>query len=334
MTQKFRIEPFWGVILKEFELSGEALARRAGLPSNLFSSDSVWVNVDEWAALWDTLEVELDLPNLALLLGQSVSVDLFDPAIFAAFCSRNLAQTASRLQLYKTLTGPCRLQITEHHEHHEHLGLSCHVSGLPFPPALWGTAELVVWVVLARHMTRHHIVPVSVTAPVLPSNAETYEAFFGVPVSPGNVYEVVFRREDAERIYVVKHGGMWEFFEPVLRNRLAEINQSASMTERVSAALFEVLASGQNQIGDVARELGTSSRTIQRKLGLEGTSFRQVLNQTRATLARHYLTRTSLTTTEVAFLIGFDDPNSLYPAFRSWTGTTPQAIRAAARRAG
>ncbi|MFK8043527.1 hypothetical protein [Congregibacter sp.] len=34
---------------------------------------------------------------------------------------------------------------------------------------------------------------------------------------------------------------------------------------------------------------------------------------------------------EVALLIGYDDPNSLYPAFRAWTGVTPQAVREGSR---
>ena len=103
------------------------------------------------------------------------------------------------------------------------------------------------------------------------------------------------------------------------------------MTERVSVALFELLPGGRSQIGDVARALGVSARTVQRRLGQEDTTYRDVLDHTRARLAQHYLTKTQLTTTEIAFLIGYDDPKSLYPAFRSWTGMTPQAVRDATR---
>jgi AraC-like DNA-binding protein len=36
--------------------------------------------------------------------------------------------------------------------------------------------------------------------------------------------------------------------------------------------------------------------------------------------------------TEVAFLLGYQDSNSFYRAFRTWEGTTPSQLRAALRR--
>lgn len=38
-----------------------------------------------------------------------------------------------------------------------------------------------------------------------------------------------------------------------------------------------------------------------------------------------------MSTTEIAFLLGYDESNSIHRAFHSWTGHTPQKVRAAAR---
>ena len=95
------------------------------------------------------------------------------------------------------------------------------------------------------------------------------------------------------------------------------------MKERVRAALFELLPSARSTLKAVAQELNTSPRTLQRRLAEEGLSYRYVLDNTRAQLAKHYLKRTQLKKAEIAFLLGYEDPNSFYPAFRSWTGTTP-----------
>ena len=46
MSQLFRIRPFWQVILREFEVSPEDLARRAGMPANLFAADPVMAAAD------------------------------------------------------------------------------------------------------------------------------------------------------------------------------------------------------------------------------------------------------------------------------------------------
>ncbi|MCB9697640.1 MAG: helix-turn-helix transcriptional regulator [Alphaproteobacteria bacterium] len=77
----------------------------------------------------------------------------------------------------------------------------------------------------------------------------------------------------------------------------------------------------------VARRLAVSTRTLQRRLREEGTSFKEVVDTTREGLARHYLGRTQLSASEIAFLLGFEEPNSFFRAVQRWTGTTPETLR-------
>jgi AraC-like DNA-binding protein len=112
---------------------------------------------------------------------------------------------------------------------------------------------------------------------------------------------------------------------------MAEAEAERSIQDQVQAALFELLPSGRTQMGDVAKELGIGQRTLQRRLAAEHTTWLDVLNHTRARLARHYLGTTQMPPAEVSFLLGFEDPNSLFRAFQRWTGTTPESWRANAR---
>ncbi|MEL6180654.1 MAG: helix-turn-helix domain-containing protein, partial [Myxococcota bacterium] len=72
-----------------------------------------------------------------------------------------------------------------------------------------------------------------------------------------------------------------------------------------------------------------SKRTLQRRLRSEGPTFQEVLNTTREELARHYLLNTVFSGTEIAFLLGFKDPNSFFRAFHGWTGHSPEKLRQA-----
>ena len=74
-----------------------------------------------------------------------------------------------------------------------------------------------------------------------------------------------------------------------------------------------------------------SKRTLQRRLEDEGENFRALVNSTRENLARHYLGNTTMSSGEIAFLLGFEDPNSFYRAFQDWTGQTPDSARHALR---
>jgi len=79
----------------------------------------------------------------------------------------------------------------------------------------------------------------------------------------------------------------------------------------------------------VAERLAMSKRKLQRRLAAEGTSFQEVLRDTRHELARHDLHRTELPCAEISFLLGYEDPNSSFRAFHDWTGSTPEAARRA-----
>jgi AraC-like DNA-binding protein len=81
----------------------------------------------------------------------------------------------------------------------------------------------------------------------------------------------------------------------------------------------------------VARELRLSDRTLQRRIIDDGATFRQLLLEARQELAREYLNRPEMDVKEVAFLLGYEDSNSFYRAFRTWEGTTPSQLRAALR---
>jgi AraC-like DNA-binding protein len=189
--------------------------------------------------------------------------------------------------------------------------------------------ELVFWAALARLATRHPIEPLRVESPAVPEAARAFADYFGVAVEKSARQAITFASEDALRPFLTANPQMWEFFEPELRRRLAELEAGATMRERVRSALIELLPAGQASIEAVAHKLAISPRTLQRRLNDEQTTFQGMLNQIREALARHYLGRSDLPASEIAFLLGYEDPNSFYRAFRDWTGQTPERVRMA-----
>jgi AraC-like DNA-binding protein len=73
-----------------------------------------------------------------------------------------------------------------------------------------------------------------------------------------------------------------------------------------------VAALGAGTAQAVARELAVSTRTLQRRLHAERTSFQAVRTATRESLARHYLGQGRLSGAEIAFLLGYGEPTSFY----------------------
>ncbi|RMG92580.1 MAG: AraC family transcriptional regulator [Candidatus Dadabacteria bacterium] len=299
--------------------------RRARLPEDLWARPTASLHTDEFFRLWKGLEEEAADPRLPLRLGSAISLEAFDPAVFAALCSPDLNTAFRRIGRYKRLVCPLamHLQVGPRSTVVEIEWLDATVD----PPAALVGTEVVFLVGLARLATRHRVEPLAVGSPRALEPAEAYADYFGVPVGRAPRARVEFRAEDAARPFLTANEAVWSFFEPELQKRLAALEEGASMTERVRGALLELLPSGSASLEAVARRLGASPRTVQRRLREEGQTFKGVLNRTREKLARHYLRNPALSGAEISFLLGFEDPNSFFRAFRSWTGLTPERAR-------
>lgn len=113
---------------------------------------------------------------------------------------------------------------------------------------------------------------------------------------------------------------MWKFFEPELNKRLSMMETDDSYAARVRSALMELLPGGECSIEDVAKKLGYSKRSLQRKLQEENTSFQKQLNHTRELLAKYYVGSTDMRAEDIAYLLGYQDTSSFLRAFSVWTG--------------
>ena len=321
----YSISPLWKVLFADLGLNAENVLRRAALPGDLFARTRATLTSAEFYALWRGMEQESGDPLLPLRIGESISVESFDPPIFAALCSPDLDTALRRLALYKRLCGAVRLEV-ESDSSTTSMTLESLDKTVAAPASLrW--MELVFFTKIGRIGTRSRVEPLRVETPKPPPQREDYAAFFGVPVTEGSQTRLLFSHADATRPFLTANEKMWEFFEPELKRRLSQLTEEATTADRVHGALLEMLPSGSASMDAVSRRLGTSTRTLQRRLQREGLSFQRVLDRTRESLARHYLRTSKLTGAEISFLLGFEDPNSFFRAFNAWTGMTPEQVR-------
>lgn len=113
-------------------------------------------------------------------------------------------------------------------------------------------------------------------------------------------------------------------------DQLEAATPSATWAGRVAEEIERALPNGTPTLATCARTMGASQRSLQRYLATEGTSFQDVLSETRRDLAERWLGRGSYSIAEVAFMLGFSEPSAFHRAFRRWTGSTPGAHATAA----
>jgi AraC-like DNA-binding protein len=108
---------------------------------------------------------------------------------------------------------------------------------------------------------------------------------------------------------------VWADREPIVRTRLLRL-------------LWPRVVMLSPRVEEMAGRLAMHSRTLNRRLHLEGTSYREVLNEARREIACQLLAHTHLGVTQIALALGYDDPNAFTHAFSRWTGLSPSDWRA------
>ncbi len=312
------------ILMSELGLDPVIVLRRAGLPPGLLEGDGSKILLGEYYRLLSSVTNEAADPLLALKLGDAAGIDYFDPAFFAAMCSPNMNVAAVRLADYKRLVSPFTLDVKVGAEATQ-IAFVCKSVALVHPTM--ALTEIVFLVNFARRATRHQIIPQSVSMPFDPPDIESYEAHFGCAIRKDEKRSVTFTAVDAKRPFVTHDDEIWALFEPRLRRQIEDGGHEPTTRTKVAHCLNELLPSGRATVDDVAKELAMSKRTLQRRLADEGTNWLEVLSDAREALAKHYLTTTEYGTAEVSFLLGYEDPNSFFRAFRRWENTSPEMWR-------
>ncbi|MFE9259137.1 AraC family transcriptional regulator ligand-binding domain-containing protein [Streptomyces sp. NPDC006879] len=178
----FTVYPAVQALLNDLGVEPARVLRRAGLPGDLFTGQSVTLSPAQYFALWRGIEAESGDPELPITIGRALSAEVFDPPLFAALCSPDLNTAARRIATYKRLIEPMRVSVTVTPAQ---TMLACEWPPDMHPPALLALAELVFWVTLARIATRVHVEPLRVTVPDPPVDNGGYRDFLGVRVSEG-----------------------------------------------------------------------------------------------------------------------------------------------------
>ena len=114
---------------------------------------------------------------------------------------------------------------------------------------------------------------------------------------------------------------------------MERIGAPKAVSRECARRIAEQLGSGEPSQTSIARQMAMSERTLQRRLQAEGTTFNELLDDARRTIAFSYLADRKLAAYEVSFLLGYSEPATFFRAFKRWTGQTPQQYRTAGMNA-
>lgn len=325
-ADRCRIPPAFWRAASRAGMQPEAILRQARLPAALHLAEDAWLTVEQYCALWRAVETLSGDPAIGITMSLATDVAGHPPATMSAFFARDYRDALARLARYKRLCTPEELEVVEE-------GTECVVS-FDWAIAVDDEPDAIVDVTLAailelgRRGTGSQIMPRRVELTRKGPVHGALTDYISAPVLCGRSRNlIVLSSADLDRPFAAYNPEMLAVLAPALANSLTEMKAQSSIADQVKVVIKRRLASGKPDVEEIARELGTSERTLQRRIANGGTTFRRLLDEARHEIGQQMLASGANGIDEIAFLLGYQDTSSFYRAFRSWEGVTPAQWR-------
>jgi AraC-like DNA-binding protein len=161
-----------------------------------------------------------------------------------------------------------------------------------------------------------------------PDGGAEHQRRFGAPVEFGRrTNAMAFRRSDLDVCMPNQDPYLFSVVRPFLESRCQPTADVEVFAARLRNEIKVHLHNGLPSLRDLSDIMGMSEAAVQRLLRSNGMTFADVLRAAREELAIHYLIRSDLSLTEIAFNLGYSELSAFSRAFRSWTGVSPQRYR-------
>jgi AraC-like DNA-binding protein len=306
------------------------LLKRVGLTPELIAEPQERLSVRSQIALLDEAAIALKDDCLGFTLARDHDPREIGLLYYVVASSRTLGEALKRLARYSRVTNEA---LVFGYREGNRLILNLGYAGIPrysdkhqIEFCMFGLLRI------CRMLTGQNLVPQYFSISHHRSGVTSEMArFVGTKVEFGADSDEFALNLDARELPLVHSDPylndlLLKYCEAALANKRGD---RSHMRARVENAISPLLPHGRVVVGDVARSLGMSQRTLARKLSDEGLNFTEILQQLRRDLATRYLDDRKLHVSKIAWLLGFHEVSAFTHAFKRWTGKTPSEMRAA-----
>ena len=306
------------------------LLRRAGLTPELIDDPEVRLSVRSQISLLDEAEIALKDDCIGFTLARDFDPRELGLLYYVMASSQTLGEALKRIARYSRITNEA---LVFGYREGNRLIISLSYSGVPRHSDRHQIEFCMFAVIrICRMLTGQNLVPQHFTIAHHRSGGTSEMArFVGTKVQFGADTDEFALNIDARELPLIHSDNhlndlLLKYCESTLAHRRGDLSQ---LRTRVENAISSLLPHGRVILGDVARSLGMSERTLARKLSDEGLNFTEILQQLRHDLAVRYLDDRKLHVSKIAWLLGFHEVSAFTHAFKRWTGKTPSQMRTA-----
>ena len=309
-------------------LDAQALFRDASLDIAVLNDPDGRLSIDDVSALWEMAVARSGKTTLGLSRALAVTYGSLGVVRYAMMACPTLLVALERLVRYmNVVSNAATFALTEDAEGcWFELGHRGGERPVPRQRAEFGMLTVLrscSWFT-GRELTAEVVEFVYPS----PADPQPHRQAFGCPVvfgQPAN--RARLRSTDLALPLSARDPAMAVLHEQLVEDELERL-EGARTSRQVRRILEARVLHPEPRREHVAAALSLSDRTLQRRLQAEGTSFQQLLDDTRRERAQRYLRKPNNSLKLVADLLGFEDQSNLFRACKRWFGESPGQYRA------
>jgi AraC-like DNA-binding protein len=315
--------------LRSHDIDPAPLLERLGLSEEAVNTDQIRVSAAAQARFVESAAEALHDPALGFHLATEVNPREVGLLFYVASAAKDLGEAIVLFARYLQIVNEAvRIKLTRQNGD---LVVELHLVGVPRLRAGQNTEfGIAVIVKSLREITGRNIHPTKITfihmrGPGFPE----FERFCGCPVEfGGSSDQLVLSNQSLAVPLITEDLHLLDVLRPIC-DEAAKLRETApgSLRALVENEAQKLLPHGKAQRHNVANKLAMSTRTLARRLASEGTTFEEVVDELRRSLALQYVRTPSISLSQIAWLLGYEGGTSFNHAFRRWTGGPPSAAR-------
>jgi AraC-like DNA-binding protein len=317
------------VALRKHKIDPVPLLQRLGLSEEAVNTDQIRVSAAAQARFVESAAEALHDPALGFRLATEVDPRKVGLLFYVASAAKDLGEAIVLFARYLRIVNEAvRIKLTRQGSD---LAVELHFVGVPRIRAGQNTEFGIALMVKGlREITGRNIHPIKITfihmrSPSFPE----FERFCGCPVEfGGSSDQLVLSNQSLALPLITEDTHLLDVLRPIC-DEAAKLRETAlgSLRASVENEVQKLLPHGRAQRHNVAKKLAMSARTMARRLASEGTTFENVVDELRRSLALQYVRTPGISLSQIAWLLGYEGSTSFNHAFRRWTGGPPSAAR-------
>lgn len=319
--------------LEQLGFESADLCKAVGIEPELLLDPEARIPRDVCGLIWREAIDLTDDPYLGLHAAESIETGANNLLVHLGMSCRNLHQALTLGARYQRVV--THGEVLELGESDEHMHLRLNRIGGYLEVTRHEIEFMAALVVkFCAVPIGHPVTPAEVrfAHPAPEADTREYEQVLGGPVRFSCEHDevlipkpVAFKKSPNYNAHVVAQ------LEKLVADRVSEL-ESTEIRPGVTTRVMLALPKGSPDLDEIAAALHMSKRTLQRRLGEEGISFRDVVEDARRSLAVEALSD-GVSVVEAARKTGFSDVRPFKRAFRRWTGMTPAEFASGAHMA-